>query len=195
MTEEEKGLTDFEEACCREYIANGGNQSAAFRAHNAKSMKWTDASVWNRASQLFARPHVKAYLNELREKVQQVAAEKFDITVERVLQELARVAFGDIRKMFSADGKLLLPVDLDDDTAATIASMDVVTFTHGEEGGDSVEFTHRYKKCDKLKAIEMLARHLQMFTPKTEDTEQEDARFRGQKVPGWMEDMIPSAEK
>jgi len=41
----------------------------------------------------------------------------------------------------------------------------------------------------------MLARHLQMFTPKTEDTEQEDARFRGQKVPGWMEDMIPSAEK
>ena len=41
-----------------------------------------------------------------------------DITAQRVLLELARVGFSDIRKIVDADGRLKALIDLDDDTAA-----------------------------------------------------------------------------
>ena len=60
-----------------------------------------------------------------------------EITADRVLKEIARPAFLDIRKAFNADGSLKPIHDLDDDTAAAIAGLEVSEI-RGEDGVSTV---------------------------------------------------------
>ena len=53
--------------------------------------------------------------------------QRLDISADGVLQQLARVAFFDPRKLFNHDGSLKNIVDLDVDTAAAIAGVEIVT--------------------------------------------------------------------
>ncbi|MBK7463978.1 MAG: terminase small subunit [Betaproteobacteria bacterium] len=46
------------------------------------------------------------------------------ITAERVLQERARLAFSDPRKIMHPDGRMRMPQELDDETAAAITSFE-----------------------------------------------------------------------
>ena len=50
-------------------------------------------------------------------------AERTEITQDRVLRELARLGFSDLRKTMTQGGALLDPQDWDDDTAASIAAI------------------------------------------------------------------------
>ncbi len=86
------------------------------------------------------------------------------ITQDRVLQELARLAFADVRKMFNADGSLKPPQEIDNDTAAALAGIDT-TFTSGGEGAPPV-VTKKVKVFDKKGALELCMRHLGMFNDK-----------------------------
>lgn len=65
-------------------------------------------------------------------KRSQAHAEKLDITAECILEAIAKVAFGDIRGMFDENGRLLRPSEWDDETAAAVAGVDVVTVNLGE---------------------------------------------------------------
>ncbi len=56
---------------------------------------------------------------------QQARAVRTEITQDRVLQELARIAFFDIRRLYRADGSMKDPCELDADTAAALASIEV----------------------------------------------------------------------
>lgn len=197
--EKKPKLTDLEERCCREYIVNGGNQSQAYRDCHKPARRWKDTTIWTRASELFAKPHVQLYLNELRAQAKAIADVQMDISIERVLKEYARIAFGDIRKIFSKDGmSLLRPDQLDNDTAAAIASLEVVA-NHSietDEDGEmsrTLEYIHKYKTCDKLKALDGLAKYLHLFEERAVD-EEESVQYGGTRIPGWMKEMIPGAE-
>jgi phage terminase small subunit len=90
---------------------------------------------------------------------------KNEVTAERVIQELARIAFVDPRKVFKwgPNGVTLLPSDkLTDDEAAIISEVSETT----TESGGSI----KGKRFDKLKALELLGRHLGMFVDRTEIT-------------------------
>jgi phage terminase small subunit len=81
------------------------------------------------------------------------------VTADRVVRELARVAFADPRAVFSwgPDGVTLRSSEeLTDDEAAVVAE---VSETRTETGGSI-----KGKLCDKLKALELLGRHLGMFS-------------------------------
>lgn len=56
---------------------------------------------------------------------QQARAVRTEITQDRVLQELARIAFFDIRRLYREDGSMKDPCELDADTAAALASIEV----------------------------------------------------------------------
>lgn len=95
---------------------------------------------------------------------------KLEITAERVLLETSRLAFSDHRKLYRADGSLKALHELDDDTAAAVASVETVTRAgRGAEGGSQL---HKVKLADKQPALVQLGRHLQIFgdKPKTDDT-------------------------
>lgn len=96
-------------------------------------------------------------------------AHRTEITQDMVLQELARLGFFDIRKLFNDDGKPLDISMIDDDTAACIAGMDVLDAYEGAgEDKEFIGYVKKYKLSDKLKALELLGRHLGMFRDKVE---------------------------
>lgn len=125
------------------------------------------------ASALAARPDIQA-------RVQQIttaAAEKAGVSVERVIAELAKIGFADIRKavewqgnltreednpdggdvlvvkhIFSNHVRLIDSASLDDDTAAAIAEV-----RQSPTGGLSI------KLHDKRGSLELLGRHLGIF--------------------------------
>ena len=96
-------------------------------------------------------------------------AEATKITAERVLQELGRVAFFDPRRLLNADGSPRQINELDDDTAAVLAGMDISEEYEGS--GDErrfVGYTKKVKLADKVGALNLAMRHLGMLTDKLE---------------------------
>ncbi|MCG5238059.1 terminase small subunit [Xanthobacter oligotrophicus] len=84
-------------------------------------------------------------------------AARTGVTAERVLEEIARIAFFDLRKAFNADGSLRLIGDMD-------GSLGVAELMDA----DGLP-TGRLKKilfADKLGALALLARHLGMLNDK-----------------------------
>ena len=80
-----------------------------------------------------------------------------------MVKELARVAFSDPRKIFQWGPygvTLLQSSDLTDDEAAAVGE---VSQTTSENGGSIKAKLH-----DKLKALELLGKHLGMFTDKVQ---------------------------
>ena len=85
---------------------------------------------------------------------------KTEITQERVLKEYAKLAFFDPRKLLNADGSPKPINELDDDTAAAIAGLDI------EEANENRGVVRKYKIADKKGALDSVARHLGMFNDK-----------------------------
>lgn len=83
------------------------------------------------------------------------------ITLERTLKEIARIAYFDPRRMFDKKGLPLAITDLDDDTAAVIAGLDVLEEYAGS-GQDKVLIGHvkKWKLADKGGALDKLMKHL-----------------------------------
>jgi phage terminase small subunit len=96
--------------------------------------------------------------------------ERTEITQDRVLQELAKVAFSDLRKVLTPGGALIDAQDWDDDVAGFISSVEVVkkpSGEHDEEGRPVVEHVHKIKAWDKMAALEKLGKHLGMFVDRS----------------------------
>lgn len=88
------------------------------------------------------------------------------ITQDRVLQELARIAFSDLRKAYHSDGTLKLPHEWDDDTAASMAGLETLTSGAGGEDSPAVLTTKKVKVFDKGAALTLAMRHLGMMNDK-----------------------------
>ncbi len=99
------------------------------------------------------RERLHARILELRKNL--------NITPERVLQEYARIAFADIRCIFDDNGTLVPLHELDDDTAAAVASVEVQTI--GDKEGVMKTDTHKVKMYDKLNALGVLAKRLKLY--------------------------------
>ena len=89
--------------------------------------------------------------------------QRTEITQDRVLKELARLAFLDIRKAFDESGNLKHIKDLDDETAAAIAGMEVSEINKGDEQIGNLK---KIKLSDKKGALELIGRHLRMWNDK-----------------------------
>lgn len=92
-------------------------------------------------------------------------AQKLDITAERVLQEVARIGFSDVRKMFNEAGQLKAIHELDDDTAAVVASIEVSDRAIPGGEGETERVT-KIKAWDKGGALGQLGKHLGLFSDK-----------------------------
>lgn len=86
-------------------------------------------------------------------------SERTKIDQDRVVLEIARLAFSDVRKLF--DGTRLKRMDeIDDATAAAISSVKVTTKQIGE---GEVEHVAEIKLWPKTTAIEMAGKHVGLF--------------------------------
>ena len=100
------------------------------------------------------------------EKVNKLVS-KYDTSATWVLEQLARVASYDPRKLFDADGRCKPVTELDDDTAMAISGMKTVSRVAGDDKDGMVVFTD-FKLADRIRALELIGKHRAMFTDKSE---------------------------
>lgn len=151
------GLTKKQELFVAEYLIDLNATRAAIAAGYSKS------TSQEQGSRLLSNVMVAAEIAKQHGK----RLRKLEISADRVLQELAKVAFYNPRKLFDADGRCKPITELDDDTAMAIAGMKTAHKVTGEDEDGMVVFTE-YKLADKLRALELCGRHLKLFTDKLE---------------------------
>lgn len=152
-------LSKKQERFVREYVIDLNATRACVAAGYSKN----GASV--QGTRLLANANVAAEIAKLTAKT----CAKLEITAERVLQELARLAFLDPRKFYDESGGLKHVTELDDDTAACLAGMDVEDlFDWNGEEKEQTGFCRKIKFADKGANLERLGRYLKLFTDKVE---------------------------
>jgi len=151
----EKKLTPKQARFIAEYLIDLNSSAAAVRAGYTGDPNTT-------GPRLMADVGIRSLIDEALAK----RAEKVELTQERVLLELKRLALFDIRKIFNADGTLKRVVDLDDDTAAAIMSVEMVEI--GTDGQLSI--SKKFKASDKKGALELSMRHMGMLNDRLELT-------------------------
>lgn len=100
-----------------------------------------------------------------------MAMMELHITGHRIMREWARIAFASPKKLFAPDGALLPVHELDDDTAASIQSVDIdVTTTRVGDTSCVTTRTAKIKQHGKKEALEALSRWKKIATPRIEVT-------------------------
>lgn len=152
-------MTPKQQRFVDEYLIDLNATQAAIRAgYSAR----TAASI---GEENLRKPEIAAIVAEQMAK----RSARTEITADRVLQELARIGFADVRRIFTPGGGLLTPTDMDDDTAAAVASVEVVERPRRNEAGEvEIEHVRKIKLNDKLGALTQMGRHLGLFTDKLE---------------------------
>lgn len=154
-------LTHKQEKFCLEYLKDR-NASRAYRtAYNASNMK--EATIQNNAYKLLQNNDIATRLKKLGEK----HAKKNDVTAERIIRELAGIAFFDVKHLYNEDGTLKQITELSEEVTRAIHSTKQRMEKQGADKEDWAEIKE-VKTHDKLKALELLGRHLVMFTDKHE---------------------------
>ena len=127
-----------------EYLVDLNGTQAAIRAGYSPKT----------ANEQAARLLAKASIFEAVQTGQAKRFNKLGITAERVLSEFARIGFSDVRNVFDETGRLLPPGQLTDETAASIASVEVVRETTRKHGEASItEQVTKVKAWDKVRAL------------------------------------------
>lgn len=129
-----------------EYLKDLNATQAAIRAgYSAKT-------AYAQGSRLLSHAEVSAAVGKKQEK----ALTHLDVTAERIIRERARLAFFDPRKLFDDAGEPIHVSKLDDDTAACIAGLDIVTQGNSEVGFASVLKVKLADKNASLTALEKI---------------------------------------
>lgn len=154
MAPRKRLMTDKQARFVEEYLvdccAADAARRAGYSAHTAEV----------RSFQLLKMPHIQEAIAEKRK----VLAVKAEVSAGRVLQEYCRIAFVDVRKIFNADGSLKPVHEMDDDTAAAVASVEVEqTNSETKRGVKTAATTVKTKMLDKIRALDALAKHLGLF--------------------------------
>lgn len=138
-----------------------GDAKACYKAIHPRS---SDSTAEAQGSMYLNHRIVQAILAQKAE----VISEQADITQARVLQELAKLAFFDIRKLLRDDGTPKPISELDDDTAGALSGLDVMNMSNNGEDGASLGQVLKYRMADKKGALELIGKNLKMWTDKVE---------------------------
>lgn len=125
----------------------------ATKCYQVVHPKCQTAGARKRANGYLHHPYTLQLLKEAGERTSEAA----DVTQERVLREVGRLALFDPRKLFDSEGRPLPIQDLDDDTAACISGVKVTTVGNSESGLGEIR---EYKINDKNAALEKLMKYL-----------------------------------
>lgn len=149
-----------------EYLANGGNAYKAYVAVYGE--KNTRAAVDVAASKLLKSAKIQSYLSQKRNEL----SNKTLITAERVLREIAKLAFFNPKDFFNSDGSMKQINEIDDDTAAAITGLYVAEIFDGEQGAQrhAIGLSKKVKFADKRGPLQDLGKHLGLFVDRKEIT-------------------------
>lgn len=156
------GLTPMQEEFCREYLADfNGTRAAKQAGYSAKT-------AYSQANRLLKKAEVQAFLATL----QKPRLEKFEVTQDRIMQEVAALAFSNIMDFVTVENGQAW-VDLAKCTreqAAALAAFEVIEMppamrmVDGEMEAREV-LKVKIKLWDKMAALEALMRRHNLVKP------------------------------
>jgi phage terminase small subunit len=156
-----EGLNPRQAAFVAHYVANGGNATqAAIKAGYSKQ------TADQQGHALLKHPRVSVEITERLAGAQK----ELDVTAERVLAEVAKLAFSNMADYLRAghDGAPVLDFsNLTRDQAAALESVTVEEFTDGRSDKREVRRT-RFKLADKTKSLEMLMKRFRLLGSESE---------------------------
>lgn len=148
-------LTPLQERFVLEYIKDF-NGTRAYKAANAGV---ADNTAGTEAWRLLKNPEIQSSIAAARDRI----TGRMELTAERIHLETARLAFFDPRRLFRADGTPKPITELDDDTAAALAGLEVQQIELGDADNPIPATVRKYKVADKNSALERAAKLLALF--------------------------------
>ena len=143
-------MTKKQKLFCEEYLIDLNATQAAIRAGYSPE---TAGSIGN---ENLTKPEIRAHIDRAMAE----RSRRTGVNADRVVQELAKIAFVNASDVIDPETATIRVGALPEDTAA-IQSVKVKTF--GEDG-----LEREIKMADKLKALELLGKHMGMFKEKIE---------------------------
>jgi phage terminase small subunit len=141
-----------------EYIKDGNGTRAAIAAG------FPESSAHVAAARLLKNAKVSAAVAAWRSRQQ----EKLEISAERVLQELTKLATYDPKNLYYPDGSRIPVHLLDDITRAAVGSVEDETTTVTTKKEKTVTRNQKVKMAEKGQNLERLGRYFKLFTDRVE---------------------------
>jgi len=143
-------LSDKQRRFVEEYMVDLNATQAAIRAGYSLN---TAHSI---GSENLTKPEIQKAIQEKQKEL----SEATNISAKRILEEYAKIAFSDVRELFTPDNNLYDIRQLDDSTAGAISSVEIDALNvQGMQVGE----TKKVKMYNKLTALEALGKHLGIF--------------------------------
>ena len=153
-------MTDAQKRFCDEYLIDL-NATRAYKVAYPNCKKDETASA--AGSRMLGNVKVQEYISQKQKEIEK----RTEITQDMVINELAKIAFLDIRKLYTENGQLKNVADIDDDTAGAISSLETLEEYDGNgDDREKIGDTQKVKLLDKTRALELLGRHLGIFNDK-----------------------------
>lgn len=143
-------MTQKQKRFIEEYLIDLNATQAAIRAG------YSPDTAQQTGSENLSKPVIRAQIDRAMAE----RSKRTGVNAERVIQELAKIAFVNAAEVIDPKTATVKEDALPEDTAA-IQSVKVKTF--GEDG-----LEREVKMADKLKALELLGKHLGMFKDRIE---------------------------
>ncbi len=153
-TKKVRPLTPKQELFVAEFLVDLNATQAAIRAGYSRKGASTRGELLLRNIEISAALAVVT-----RQKLAKVG-----VTAARVLEELQCVAFSDVRDLFDANGKMRPLHTLSPEQSAAIMSGEII-IKNAEAGDGHQDKVLKVRYWDKLKALELLCRHLRLLEP------------------------------
>ena len=144
-------MNEKQKRFAEEYIVDLNATQSAIRTGYA------EATAYSQGQRLLKHVEVQALIQKLKSE----RSDRTQITADNVLKELAKLGFSNVKNLYDENGKLKEVHKLDDDVSATVQEITE------ESIGDTVT-RRKYKTADKKSSLELLGKHLKLFTDKVE---------------------------
>lgn len=148
------------EVFCREYAIHKNGTKAYLQAFPGCKPSTARAN----SSKLLTKTDIGVRIREVRKE----RMDRLEVSHEKILQELAKMAFLDPRAFYRDDGSLLPVSAMDPDAVAALEGLKMKTVeTETDDGGlTRTVFVTEIKHGSKRQALELLMRHREMITDK-----------------------------
>ena len=174
---EARDLSDLQMRFCEEYIVDLNGVQSAIRAG------YSQASAGIQASKLLANTSIIRYIQHL--KIER--AKRLEVSQDRIVQELARIAYSDHRTFYDKEG-WPIPIEmLTDDHQASVRDVQWGEEVQKDRTGQNIKdqnnqdkifrYVKKYAFYNRVDALRMLGHHLGMSLDKPSE------RFTGKDKP------------
>lgn len=162
-------MTNAQKRFCDEYLVDL-NATRAYKVAYPNCKK--DETARANSSRLLTNANIQEYISKRQKEIEK----RTEVTQDMVVQELAKIAFFNIKDIYSENGTLKQIKDIDNNTSKAIASIKTLQkagsmkININMQGQDEEvplehieEQTIEFRTNDKVKALELLGKHLGMF--------------------------------